>query len=136
MWKASAGLANGGGRGEDSAFVKELIEKILLSWKMFKAIALMVLRIRVYRRKLMFVVSLAAMLMAFAGMVLLDGFLTEHPLLFAVYWLVASALVFLMMLLAIYDVMMLRSDQSARVNQELSRILNEVEKVKGEETKE
>ena len=113
--------------------MKELLEKIQLTWKMFKALTLMVLRIRVYRRKLMFAVSLTAMFMAFCGIVLLDGFLTEHLLFFTVYWLVTCALVLLMILLAFYDMMMVKAEQSNKEIEALSKILVEVEKTEAKE---
>jgi hypothetical protein len=116
--------------------VKDLVEKIQLAWKMFAAMALVVMRNRILRRKLMFGVSLTAMFLVFIGMTLLDEFLTDHVLLLLIYWLIAGATVVLMLLLALYDMMMVRSEQAGNEVAELARIVKEVERLKAEQEKE
>jgi uncharacterized membrane protein YdcZ (DUF606 family) len=60
------------------------------------------------RRVTMFYVVLAAMFMALAGDVFIDGWL-RHPLLrFVIYWLACAWLTILAALLAVYDLLMLR----------------------------
>jgi hypothetical protein len=98
-------------------------------WKLFEALAKAMLQHPVYRRKLMFFVSLATMGLAFCGMVILDDFLTEEVWLFLGYWTVTGLLVLLMLLLALYDMLRIRRHQSARELRELADVLKEVEKL-------
>ena len=56
--------------------------------------------------------SLFVMLLTFAGVVLLEDFLSEHVWLFAGYWFVTSGLVVFLLLLAIYDMLRVRSELS------------------------
>ncbi len=96
------------------------------AWRLGVALFLTLLRVRQTRRQLMFGVSLAAMFAAFLGFTLLDSFLSSHPLLFAVYWLICGALVLLMLLLAIYDFAAVKSEFAHRSNRELADVLKEI----------
>ncbi|HWL52973.1 MAG TPA: hypothetical protein VNQ90_11095 [Chthoniobacteraceae bacterium] len=60
------------------------------------------------RRSVLFFVILAAMLMAFGGAVLFDAWLMERPLLFIFYWLACAWLVVLSILMALFDMLLLR----------------------------
>ncbi len=77
------------------------------------------------RRVTMFYVVLAAMFMALAGDVILGGWLREHLLRFALYWLACGWLTILAALLAIYDLLMLRVQHRLLRRQLRERILGE-----------
>ena len=57
------------------------------------------------RRRAMFVLTLAALAMLFAGTFALWTALAAHPLVFAIYWLACGWLVICVLLLAIYDLL-------------------------------
>ncbi len=113
--------------------MKEFLAKIRLMWKLFAALVKVLLHHRVYRRKLMFFVSLVAMGLAFCGITFFDKFLTNHVWLFLAYWAVTGLLVLLMLLLALYDMLQIRREQSIRETSELADVLKEVEKLKQDE---
>ncbi len=110
--------------------MKSLLASLKQTWKLFAALTIVVLRSRELRRKLMFIVSLLAMGMAFIGMVLLDGFLTERVWLFLAYWLLCAALVVLMLLLAVYDMARVRVEVSGDAVRKLGEVFRELEKTK------
>jgi len=84
------------------------------------------------RRTVLFFVVLAAMLMAFVGSVLLGGWLTtERPILFLLYWGACAWLTFLSILMALFDMLMLRKE----ARRERRRIKSEVFGMKDEEDK-
>ena len=91
------------------------------------ALFLTLLRVRQTRRKMMFTVTLASMLFAFLGFTLLDAFLTEHPLLFALYWFFCTSLVLFMLLLSIYDYAAVKGDMNRRSDQQLAAVLKDIE---------
>lgn len=86
------------------------------------AVAKGIVRDQRARRTVLFFVVLAAMLMAFAGAVLLDRWLSASPLLFLFYWCACLWLTFLSMLLAVHDLLMLRR----AAHQERQRLKAEV----------
>ena len=122
--------------------MRKLISDLKFAWKLAVALFLTALRVRQVRRKMMFYVSIVAMLFAFFGFTLLDGFLTDHPLMFAIYWFFCIGLVLLMFLLALYDFAAVRGELNAGSNQELAKVLKQIEesakanKPKSEEDKE
>ena len=82
----------------------------------------------------MFYVSIAAMLSVFVGTVLILDYLTENPWLFVGYFFVSGTLVLGMILLAMYDMLRLKSDQAMSERMELMGLLSEIEKAAAEET--
>ena len=73
-------------------------------------LALFALRHRAWRRKLMFYISLGAMLQLALGLVVLDE-LTRHWVLFVLFWSFCLLLVLTMILLAAYDMLAIRAEQ-------------------------
>lgn len=71
------------------------------------------------RRKTMFVVVLGALLLVFAGSTFLQAPLDphEHLLWFILYWLACAWLTLLAILLALFDLLMVRADGRARRKQ-------------------
>jgi uncharacterized membrane protein len=57
------------------------------------------------RRRVMFALTLGAVLMLFVGTFVLWNIFTTHPLFFAIYWLVCVWIVICVLLLAIYDLL-------------------------------
>ena len=105
----------------------KLTSEIRLASRMAVAIATTLLRHQQSRRKLMFAVSVAAMLVTFLEFTLLESFLSEHPLLFAFYWFFCAGLVFFMLLLAIYDLAAVKGSLNARSDRELAEVMKEIE---------
>jgi len=67
------------------------------------------------RRLIMFYCVLAALVMVFAGAVVSDRFVREHPFAALVYWAVCAWITLLAVLLALYDIVKVRADaQRAR----------------------
>jgi hypothetical protein len=62
------------------------------------------------RRTVLFFVISAAVLMVFAGAVLLEGWLAANPWIFIAYWGACIWLTFLSFLLAVHDLLMLRRE--------------------------
>ena len=60
------------------------------------------------RRSAIFFVMLTALVMLFLGATFLDGWLREHPALFILYWLACAWATLTGLLLALYDILMLR----------------------------
>jgi hypothetical protein len=77
------------------------------------------------RRVTMFYVVVAAMFMALTGDVIIAGWLREHLLRFAIYWLACAWLTILAALLAIYDLLMLRVQHRLLRRQLRKRMLEE-----------
>lgn len=113
--------------------MKGFLSKIQFYTKLGFAAGLLVMRNRELRRKLMFVVAIAAMLAVFLGGVVLMDFLMEHPWLFVIYWFVSGTLVLGMILLALYDMLRVKADQAANERKELMGLLAEIEKAAAEE---
>ena len=107
--------------------MRKLLADCKLAWKMAVAVFLTLLRIRQTRRRMMFVVSLGAMFFAFLGVTLLENFLGDHPLLFAVYWFFCMGLVLFMLLLAIYDFAAVKGELNLRSDEELAKVFKEIE---------
>jgi len=77
-----------------------------------------ILRDRQMRRTVLFWIVLAALGMLALGSVLLDGWLGGHPFLFLFYWGVCLWLTLTALLLALYDLLAIRSE-AARERQRL-----------------
>ena len=60
------------------------------------------------RRSAIFFVMLIALVMLFLGATFLDGWLREHPMLFLLYWLACAWATMTGLLLALYDMLMIR----------------------------
>jgi len=73
------------------------------------------------RRSAMFGVMLGALVMLFLGATFLDGWLREHPVLFILYWLTCAWATLTALLLALYDLLMVR----AAARREQRRLLEE-----------
>ena len=106
----------------------EFVARTKLYVKLAFATGLLLLRNRALRRKLMFFVSIAAMLAVFVGGVLIIDFLVENPWLFVIYWFLAGTLVLSMILLALYDMLRVKGDQAMSERAELMDLLAEIEK--------
>ena len=113
--------------------MKGFLSKIQFYVKLGFAAGLLVMRNRALRRKLMFIVSIAAMFSVFLGCVVLMDFLMEHPWLFVIYWFVSGTLVLGMILLALYDMLRVKADQASSERNELMGLLAEIEKAAAEE---
>ena len=61
------------------------------------------------RRQLMFYAVLAALVLLFIGSTLIFPWLRAHPLLFIIYWALCGWVTVTAMLLAIFDLLMVRS---------------------------
>lgn len=75
----------------------------------------------------MFYVSAGTMIAVYLGFTLLDGFLAANPLIFTVYWLYCAGLVVFMLMLAIYDLALVKRELNTRAKQELQEVLNDIE---------
>ena len=75
----------------------------------------------------MFYVSAGTMIAVYLGFTLLDGFLAGNPLIFAVYWLCCAGFVVFMLMLAIYDLALVKRELNVRAKQELQEVLNDIE---------
>lgn len=64
-----------------------------------------ILKDRGHRRRAMFYLLVAALVMLFAGVVLVDEFIDPRPVLFLAYWAVCVWLTVTAVLLAIYDLL-------------------------------
>lgn len=74
-----------------------------------------------HRRMAMFVAILAAILLLFAGSTFLAAPLIQRPVLFFVFWFVCAWLTFLSLLLAAYDLLLVRKaarEERARLRRE------------------
>lgn len=65
------------------------------------------------RRQAMFALTLAALVMLFVGVTFLWHAFADHPLFFAIYWLVCAWLTISAMLLSIYDLLVVIRRQRA-----------------------
>ena len=74
------------------------------------ALVLTILRTKRLRRQTLFYLTLAALVLVGAGGTLLDPFLSDHPWVFLVYWLLCGGLAVLLMLLAVYDILLVGRD--------------------------
>ncbi len=79
------------------------------------------IRSRTNRRSLMFYVVLVAIFLLFLGATVFDPWLSERPLLFLGYWAICAWLTLLAILIAIFDLLMVR----AGLRKERLRLLSE-----------
>ena len=70
----------------------------------------------------MFFVMLGALVLLFLGATFLDGWLREHPVIFAFYWLACAWATLTSVLLALYDLLSIR----AGVRRERRRLASEI----------
>ena len=75
----------------------------------------------------MFYSSVGTIMAAVLGFTLFDEFLGKHPLIFAIYWFYCVGLVAFMLLIAAYDFAVVRGELNARSNEELTKVLKEIE---------
>lgn len=68
-----------------------------------------VIREQSTRRSAIFFVMLTALVMLFLGATILDGWLREHPVVFILYWLACAWGTFTALLLALYDILAIRT---------------------------
>ena len=73
------------------------------------------IRHRPYRRNLLFISTIVALVLVFAGAIPLGPFLMARPLTFALFWLGCFLLVGFVFILAIYDLIRIRSDHRHRM---------------------
>lgn len=72
-----------------------------------------ILRSTEIRRWTMFVVVLAALLMLFLGATFLEPILVSRPVVFVAFWMICAWLTFLSILLATYDLLLMRAEERA-----------------------
>lgn len=72
------------------------------------AICLGIIREQRVRRSVLFVVMISIMLMLFGGVVVFDQWLAKHPIVFLLYWGACLWLTGLSILMALYDMLMVR----------------------------
>jgi len=68
----------------------------------------------------MFVIVLSALVMLFAGVTFLGGWLSENPVTFLLYWAACAWLTFAAILLALFDLVVVRA-QERRERQRLKQ---------------
>lgn len=114
-WKI--GIAKGGGLWFDESVPeeKEPDSKGAERLAMGVATGWVIVSHRRYRRNLLFVVTLFTLGFVFVGAVPLGAYLMERPVWFAAYWIVAFLLAAFVLLLAIYDLIRIRSDHRRRM---------------------
>ena len=61
------------------------------------------------RRSAIFFIMLTALVMLFLGATFLDGWLREHPVVFLLYWLACTWATVTALLLALYDMLAIRT---------------------------
>ncbi len=97
----------------------------------------LLVRHRSCRRNLLFVSTLLTLVMVFLGSAPLTGALGKSPFWFSIYWVACFFLVGFVLLLAIYDLIMIRKEHRERMKQleqELSKAAEEARQL-AEETK-
>ncbi len=93
---------------------------------------------RLRRRQLMFVLMLAIMVQVFLGAVVIDGYLMRrgNGTIFAAYWVFCLCALVFVFLLALYDILMVRSE-ARKKERELAREAGEaVRRARVEEERE
>lgn len=93
------------------------------------ATSLVLLRTRRYRRNLLFGLTLFTLLVVFGGAFSLAAWLNDRPMLFASYWLACFLLVIVLLVLALYDLMMVRREhrrEMRRLDQRLSDAMEDL----------
>lgn len=76
----------------------------------------------------MFYVSLAAMFQLGMGLVLM-GWLSQSVILFLLYWCFCACLVCLMLLLAVYDMLAVRQEQTNELQRLREQVFGDAEEV-------
>ena len=93
-----------------------MLNRLKVSLQVGIALILVLFRNRKQRRWLMLWCAVGIMAYILVGLTVLDAELTELPIVFAVYWLLAFVMLFFLILLAIYDmaatVREIRSEQN------------------------
>lgn len=79
------------------------------------------------RRKAMFGIVLAAVLMLFVGSTLLAGWLRANPVIFILYWLGVAWLTLTSVLLALYDMLIMRQATRRRIRELRREILGDID---------
>tara|TARA_R110002096_G_scaffold54841_7_gene141355 strand:- start:3965 stop:4372 length:408 start_codon:yes stop_codon:yes gene_type:complete len=74
-----------------------------------------IIRHRPYRRNLLFLSTLVSLLGVFAGSVFLTAFLSTRPVFFGLYWLGCFLMVGFVLLLAFYDLIVIRKEHHERL---------------------
>ena len=69
-----------------------------------------ILRDRKMRRDALTLIVVATLVMVGVGAVLLDGWLSEHPFIFLLYWGACAWLTLTSLLLALYDLLAVRTE--------------------------
>jgi uncharacterized membrane protein YfcA len=105
----------------------KITSDIRLACRMIITGFLTALRRRRIRRKIMFYSSAGTIIAAALGFTLFDGFLGKHPLIFAIYWFYCVGLVAFMLLIAAYDIAVVRRELNVRSDKELTKVLKEIE---------
>ena len=106
----------------------KITSDIRLAWKMVITGFRIALRIRRIRRKMMFCSSAVTIMACSLGFTLFDGFLGNHPLIFAIYWFFCVGLVVFMLLLATYDFAAVKRELNVHSDKDLTKVLKEIEK--------
>lgn len=86
------------------------------------ALAVVILRTRKLRRRLILQVGLTVLIFIVLGLWPLAGFLQNHPLIFGIFWLICFVALIALFLLTIYDLVRTPReilDQAAREEQKL-----------------
>ena len=86
-----------------------------------------ILREQTTRRSAIFFVMLGALTMLFLGATFLDGWLREHPALFILYWLACAWATMTGLLLALYDILMIRVAARREKRKLATELVNEKE---------
>ena len=94
------------------------------------------IRHRPYRRNLLFVSTIVTLILVFVGAIPLGPFLMERPLGFTLFWLACSSLVGFVFILAIYDLIRIRTDHRHRMielEKELAEAADEAREMAAQE---
>ncbi len=94
------------------------------------------IRHRPYRRNLLFISTIVALILVFVGALPMGPFLMERPLGFALFWLGCFLLVGFVFILAIYDLIRIRSDHRHRMielEKELAKAAEEAREIAARE---
>ena len=86
-----------------------------------------ILRDRIMRRKMLFGIVLATLILVGLGALGLDAWLCEHAVLFLLYWGACLWLTLTSMLLALYDMLLIRKEASEERRRIKSRFLGKDE---------
>lgn len=90
------------------------------------SIATGILHDAVQRRKAMFTIVLAALVLLFIGSTLLAGWLRAHPWVFLFFWLGVAWLTLTSILLAIYDMLMMRKRGASEIKRLRQKFLQDL----------